>query len=267
MPAKSIERSTRLVSFSGIDGAGKSTQIEALCDRLREDGLQFLVIRFWDDIASLTRFREAAGHTLFNGDKGIGTPSAPINRKDKNIRSWPMTAVRMFIYILDAISTRRAVKDALLSGADIVIFDRYMYDELANLTLSNAALRSYVRLIMKFVPRPHISYFLDASPEMARARKPEYPLEFLRTNRQSYISLRDLIGGITVIGSMPLEEVTRAVIAHTLNILSWEEPRRPYGGAPPTRENHPIPAEASDAVTHQVMDYGSNVPPTEAFRL
>jgi len=85
--------------------------------------------------------------------------------------------------------------------------------------LSNAVLRSYVRLIMKFVPRPHISYFLDASPEMARARKPEYPLEFLRTNRQSFISLRDLIGGITVIGPMPLDEVTWAVTSRTLNEL------------------------------------------------
>lgn len=220
MPAKSIERSTRLVSFSGIDGAGKSTQIEALCGCLREKGLQVRVIRFWDDIASLTRIRETAGHTLFNGDKGIGTPSAPINRKDKNIRSWPMTAVRLFIYVLDAISARLAVKDALRSGADVVIFDRYIYDELANLTLSHTAFRRYARLVMKLAPRPHISYLLDASPEKARTRKPEYPLEFLRTNRQSYISLRDLIGGITMIGAMPVEEVTRAVTSHTLNELS-----------------------------------------------
>jgi len=224
MPAKSTERSTRLVSFSGIDGARKSTQIKSLCGRLREDGLRFLVIRFWDDIASLTRVREATGHTLFNGDKGIGTPSKPINRKDKNIRSWPMTAVRLFIYFLDAISTRRAVKDALRSGADVVIFDRYIYDELANLTLSNTALRSYVRLIMKFVPRPHISFLLDASPEKARARKIEYPLEFLRTNRQSYISLRDLIGGITVIDPMPLDEVTWAVTSRTLNEFLLKTP-------------------------------------------
>jgi thymidylate kinase len=219
-PAYRINGRTRLVSFSGIDGAGKSTQIEALCGRLREEGLHVRIIRFWDDIARLTHFREAAGHTLFKGDKGIGTPSAPINRKDKNIQSWPMTAVRLFIYFLDAISVRYAVKDALRSGADLVIFDRYIYDELANLTFCDPVIRSYVRLIMKFVPRPHISYLLDTSPEKARARKPEYPLEFLRTNRRSYMKLVSLIGGITVVDSMPLSEVTRAVIGHTLNELS-----------------------------------------------
>jgi thymidylate kinase len=149
---------THFISFSGIDGAGKSTQIEALCRRLRGEGLKVRVIRFWDNIATLTRFRETAGHTLFKGDKGIGTPSAPINRKDKNIRLWPMTAVRIGIYLLDAISTRRAVNNVLCSRADLVIFDRYIYDELANLTLSNSASRFYVRLIMRIVPRPHISF-------------------------------------------------------------------------------------------------------------
>jgi thymidylate kinase len=44
-------RRTSFVSFSGIDGAGKSTQIDALCLRLKGDGLRVLLIRFWDDIA------------------------------------------------------------------------------------------------------------------------------------------------------------------------------------------------------------------------
>jgi len=66
------------ISFSGIDGAGKSTQIEALCARLRQDGLRVQLIRFWDDIARLTRFRETTGHIVFKGDKGVGSPSASL---------------------------------------------------------------------------------------------------------------------------------------------------------------------------------------------
>ncbi len=50
------------------------------------------------------------------------------------------------------------MKKALKSDADFIIFDRYAYDELANLTLSSPIARLYVRLIMKIVPRPHISY-------------------------------------------------------------------------------------------------------------
>lgn len=212
---------TQFVSFSGIDGAGKSTQIQALRTRLEQDGLQVLLIRFWDDIARLTGLREGAGHRIFKGDKGVGTPTAPINRRDKNVNSWVMTGVRLFVYFFDAISVRLAVEKAMRSGADLVIFDRYIYDEFANLTLNNAAIRAYIRLIMKFIPEPDISYLLDADPAKARARKPEYPIEFLQSNRLAYLSLNDLVGGMTVIGPMPIQEVERAVLRYAREDLSF----------------------------------------------
>src|ERR1700721_3825547 len=117
-------------------------------------------MRLRGDMASMAGFREASGHRLFGGDKGIGSPSAPINRRDKNVRTWFMTCARLFIYFIDALSVRSAVKKALRSNADLVIFDRYIYDELANLTLGNPANRIYVQLIMKLVPKPGISYIL-----------------------------------------------------------------------------------------------------------
>jgi thymidylate kinase len=213
-------RRTNLVSFSGIDGAGKSTQIEALCQRFKGQGLQVRQIRFWDDIAQLTRIREESGHKLFGGDKGVGSPEKPINRRDKNVSSWFMTGVRLFIYSLDALSVRKAVKMALRSNDDLVIFDRYIYDELANLKLHNPATRMYVRLIMKLVPRPDISYILDADPVKARARKPEYPLEFLHRNRNSYLALSDLIGGMTVIPPMAINAVKSEILDHASKNLS-----------------------------------------------
>jgi thymidylate kinase len=216
---------TRLVSFSGIDGAGKSTQIEALRSHLEEQNLRVRIVRFWDDIAQLTWLRETTGHKVFKGDKGIGSPDAPINRRDKNVSSFPMTVVRLFIYFIDAVSVRLAVRKALRSGANLVIFDRYIFDELANLTLSNPLIRAYVRLAMILCRMPDISYFLDADPVKARARKPEYPLEFLYRNRQAYLTLSEMIGGITVIAPMPIQQVKLAVLAHADQKLDFNCPR------------------------------------------
>jgi thymidylate kinase len=203
---------TKFVSFSGIDGAGKSTQIENLCARLQEQGIRVIQIKFWDDIAQLKNIREHTGHAVFKGDKGVGSPSKPINRRDKNIQSLPMTAVRLCIYLIDAVSTRLAVNKALHSkNADFVIFDRYIYDELANLNLRYPVIRAYVWLIMKLVPKPNISYLLDADPAKARARKPEYPLDFLYSNRQTYLHLSRLVG-MNVIAPLSIQEVMQEVV-------------------------------------------------------
>ena len=67
-------RHCKFASFSGIDGAGKSTQIANLRARLQDAGMRVALITFWDDVARLKRIREGAGHTLFKGEKGVGSP-------------------------------------------------------------------------------------------------------------------------------------------------------------------------------------------------
>jgi thymidylate kinase len=93
-----------------------------------------------------------------------------------------------------------------------VICDRCAYDELVNLTLHHWFIRAYVRLVIKLVPRPDISFLLDADPIQARARKPEYPLDFLYICRESYLKLSELAGGIVVIPPMPVREVEREIV-------------------------------------------------------
>lgn len=222
MPLNAQRPQRIFVSFSGMDGAGKSTQIQNLRSHLMEAGLHVSIVTFWDDVARLTQLREVSGHTLFKGDKGVGSPEAPINRRDKNVRSWPMTLVRYFLYFVDAVSLRFVVKKSLKSDTDFIIFDRYAYDELANLTLSHPIARMYARFIMKIVPRPHVSYVLDADPIQARARKPEYPVDFLQFCRASYLTLSALLGGITVIPPMPVQDVASEVWRHALQQLPYD---------------------------------------------
>lgn len=210
---------TQFVSFSGIDGAGKSTQIAALRAQLEAMNLRVRVIVFWDEIATLTGLREGAGHAIFGGDEGVGTPEVPINRRDKNVRSWPMSCVRFVMYFLDAISLRRVALKAARSGVDVVIFDRYIYDELANLSLGNPIQRMYVRCVLRLAPKPQIGYLLDADPIQARARKPEYPIDFLHANRQAYLDLSAL-ARMTVIAPATVEGAKNAVLRHALKELS-----------------------------------------------
>jgi thymidylate kinase len=204
-------RKPLLVSFSGLDGSGKSTQIESLCSRLRERGLSVQTLAFWDDVVVMTRYREGFVHKVYGSEKGIGAPGRPVNRRDKNVRAWYLSFARHILYLLDAIHLRFVLRRARRPQTDVIVMDRYIYDELANLPLSNAVTRRFVRAMLALVPRPDIAYLLDVDPETARARKPEYPVEFMHKCRQAYLQLAAMLQALTVIPPLPLSAAQCAV--------------------------------------------------------
>jgi len=200
-----------LISFSGLDGAGKSTQIENLQERLTAAGLNVRLLTFWDDVVVVTRYREGFVHKVYGSEKGIGTPNKAVKRRDKNVRAWYLTIARHALYLLDAVHLRTMVKRAL-SGADVVILDRYIYDELANLPLERPMTLAFLSLIRKIVPLPDIAYLLDADPEAAHKRKPEYPVDFMHKCRAAYYRLAALLGMMTIVPPLPLAEAKLAVV-------------------------------------------------------
>ena len=209
-----------LISFSGVDGAGKSTQIVNLIDFALQRGLTTKLLAFWDDVVVLSRYREGFVHQVYGSERGIGAPGRPVNRRDKNVRKWYLNLARHGLYLLDAIHLWRVITYARRSGADVIIVDRYIYDELANLPLANPLTRAFVRLVSACVPRPDVAYVLDADPEAARARKPEYPVDFMHLCRSAYLQLAYLSGHMTVIPPLPLEDAKRVVEAAFLRVLA-----------------------------------------------
>lgn len=196
-----------LVSFSGLDGAGKSTQIENLRLSAAAAGYRVRQIAFWDEIVVGCRYRESFVHKAYNSERGIGAPGKPVARRDKNVRRWYLTLLRHVLYFADALHLTWVVAQCgPRASNDLLIFDRYIYDELANLPLRNPLSRFYLKLIKLIVPQPDIAYLLDADPKAARARKPEYPVEFLRDSRRSYKDLALLMRCMTFIPALPLEE-------------------------------------------------------------
>jgi thymidylate kinase len=212
-----------IVTFSGIDGAGKTTQILELQSWLRQAGVRTKLFTFWDDVVVFSRFREFMSHKAFKGDRGVGSPERPLQRRDKNVSSASVTAMRFGLYLADAISLAATVRRLRKSEVDVVIFDRYMYDELANLPLRRPLARMFTRLILGLIPKPDIAYVIDAEPVKAWARKPDYPLEFVSQNRETYVALARLVGHITVVEHGSIENTASRIRSEVVRALSDQE--------------------------------------------
>jgi|SRR6185369_5572632 len=227
------KRSPIVVSFSGLDGAGKTTQIDNLRALMESLGLRDTMLTFWDNIVVLSRYREGFVHKVYGSERGIGAPDKPVERRDKNVRAWYLSLIRHGLYLLDAIHLRWVLGKAKRGPYDVIIVDRYIYDELANLPLENPFSRAFVRFIRAIAPQPDLAYLLDADPIAARARKPEYPVEFMQKSRRAYFMLAELLGTMTVIPPLPLTEAKHQVEQQFLRVLG----------------NTPAPTETLDQAT------------------
>jgi thymidylate kinase len=204
-----------LITFSGIDGAGKTTQIEYLSSRLQQQGIRVLRFSFWDHVAVWSRMRAGVGHRSAKSIRADPTAERPFSPKNnKHIRKWYLTAARSGFYMLDVARLRRLLDSQRVRNSDVVIFDRYIYDQIANIYSQRFAARLYSELLLKRTPAPDLAFVLDASPAAAFARKPEYPLEFVYQNRHSFLRLRELAPQLIIISDRGPADVRNEIYLH-----------------------------------------------------
>lgn len=134
-----------LIVFEGLDGAGKTTQIELLAHRLRQKGLPVVV-------------------TSWNSSRLI---SKAIKRAKKAQLLTPYLYSTLhaadFMYRLENI-----IMPALQDGA-VVIADRYAYTALAR-DLSRNVDRRWVESLYALAPKPDLAFYCTASVEESLGR-------------------------------------------------------------------------------------------------
>jgi thymidylate kinase len=227
-----------LITFSGIDGAGKTTQIEHLSSCLQKQGLRVLRLSFWDNVAAWSKMRAGVGSPAPDSHLTNRVPAGSfIPKNNKHVRRWYLTAARAGFYLLDVARLRRLLAGQDAKHTDVIIFDRYIYDQIANIYSHSFAARIYGKILLQKTPTPDLAFFLDASPAAAFTRKPEYPLEFMFQNRRSFLRLRELVPELIVIPDAATEDVKSEIFFHIRRSRlaernSTEEKTEVRGGLP-----------------------------------
>lgn len=188
-----------LVTFSGLDGAGKSTVIGDVVVALRGAGRRCAVLHMNDDVgiyAYLRKLRDAvlrpavAGglHPAPRGDDGRHAPARARGalRRVRDAVLWSRT-LRRLIYPVDVlVFLAYRLYHERVRGR-VLIMDRYFYDTLVD--VSDGRPSAWVRLLERITPAPDVAVFLEITPEESFARKGEYTVEYLRRRARAYAEL------------------------------------------------------------------------------
>ena len=252
-----------VVAFSGLDGAGKSSQAAALADTLERLGYRALVARTritWDDplwtiaepirrvlrppLRALTALRP---HESPHVDAGESAPIQGASSKRETLD--PVTRVRqasplltdlwtVVITLANASVQWKLMRHELVRGG-IVICDRYTLDSIVELRYrygSERPLRRARTVLSWLYPTPARAYFLDVSPETALERKGEWGIDWLSVHRELYLQECERMGVRVLDGAAPLPEICAEVAREV-----WQC-RLPRRGRWPSRSARPSSA-------------------------
>jgi thymidylate kinase len=224
-----------IIAFSGLDGAGKSTQAQALSASLAALGYESEVI--WAPIgqnASLRRFASAVKHAVSHlpvgplaGVRGEAVEAHLLSRSEPGTPAFgPFRQLAAGVWstvttLASALVLRRAAHGTRTRGR-IAIYDRYVLDTVVDLRFRyalEARLRFQEALIRALTPSPRRAYLLDVSPEVAHRRKPDWNLEQTRLRAGLYRREHAALGVRLVDAGRPVDDLAREILQDVLESL------------------------------------------------
>ena len=215
------------VSFSGLDGAGKTRQITELRDHLAATGRSVDVVwvpfKIWPEgllnrLPAGWRSRLGPGRRASSGDASERGPAkAPAtNGLVSSARRWAWTVVAGCASVSAGLSLRRRRRG---SAADVLVLDRYRLDSIVKLQFWYADVPAglLARLVRGLAPAPDVEILLRVGAEVAYARKPEQwsPGQLAR-QACSYDALA-AAGGVVVLDGTADPELLAREVAHRVD--------------------------------------------------
>jgi len=207
-----------LITFSGLDGAGKSTLIDYVQSVFLGRQRRVAVLRLNDELGVYAYLRMLRDR-LRNKPTPMLAPGVPDPRAQKRLTGfWSRLrthliwnpVLRRVLYPLDVLIflAYRAYHEWF--RGQIVIMDRYFYDTLVDLTPSTP--RLWNRVLQTLTPRPTIPVWLDISPEESFRRKGEFSVEYLRRRQTAYQDVLAAVPRVVHIANTNIESTKAALL-------------------------------------------------------
>jgi len=187
----------KIISISGLDGSGKSTQIQLLQKYFEDNSKKvfyFHAVQF-----SVANYMSLRGGTTKQSPSTTddSTKVAKSLNDNQNITrsSWSKIQLRKIALCIDVFRFKSLVKKLTHQKYDYILTDRYFYDMIVNISyLSN---KKYMPFLFTHITTPDYKFFLSTNPQdiIQRDNPPSQGIEYLEKKDalfNKYDSLFDL---------------------------------------------------------------------------
>ena len=173
-----------VITFSGVDGAGKSTVIEKV---------RFMIEKKYRKPVIVLRHRPSLLPILsawkHGKEKAEQKAANTLPRQGQN-NSYLSSLVRFAYYFSDYLFGQLYIQCKYVLRGYIVLYDRYYFDFINDSKRSNITLpKSFTSWWYKFLIKPKFNFFLYASAEEILVRKKELDAETITVLTNQYLTL------------------------------------------------------------------------------
>lgn len=164
---KNIKQS-KTITFSGVDGAGKTTILTEIKNTLEKKyNKKVVVIRHRPSILPILS-------AIKHGKKEAEKKTMEVLPRTGVNSSLISSLIRFTYYLFDYIFGQWIIFFRHSLKGDIIIYDRYYFDFINDGRRTNIKLNEkFIKFFYRFVFKPDINIFLYASPEIILSRKQE----------------------------------------------------------------------------------------------
>lgn len=196
----------QIITLSGVDGSGKSTQLKLLKERLEQEGKKVFYFHAIEFSLANRLARISKGKKEFT----------PGEEKASMKASWTSLQLRKIFLMIDIFRFRMLARKLTKEKYDYILSDRYFYDSVINILYLDKTQESDFLWLERFIPKPDRAFYFQITAEeiMQRNRVPEQGIDYLEQKIELFEQKKDVFGLMPIDASQSQETIMLSLFRH-----------------------------------------------------